>query len=510
MPATMSDRPKDWQPADEARFQSWYANAIQGRDLDPNPDAPDHHYNYRMAFKAGVWPNDAGHWPSEFKDASHPNRYVDGQDTTSGQPQTLAQRIKAKYPGQYDDLADSELEAKIVAKYPGAYDDLPRTQSAAVMVKGQPVSIDDYNQDPTQQTRQSTWTDTAIDWLPAVGGAVGGLAGNVPGAIVGGMVGQRLKHYGEAYRGERPLPALGTAMKEVALQGGVQGASEGAGQLIGKAMSAVAPRLMQSALKPGVKALARDMRAGAPVPKVVQTLLDEGINVSPGGVAKLQDILETTNAGIEKAVANSPARIDPRTVAARVLPTAQKFSEQVDPLKDLTAIGETVERFLDHPTLGSSGLSVREAQQLKVGTYRMLKKKYGQIGAASVETEKALARGLKEEIATAVPDVSALNAREGRILEALDAVGRRAALNNNRDPVGFAWAAHEPSKFIAALIDRNPVVKSLIARGLYSAAGTAARVSPQAIRAAVVSLSSDDPDAGFEAATSPGPTSPRP
>lgn len=45
--------------------------------------------------------------------------------------QTLAQKIKAKFPGQYDDLPDAELEARIVAKYPGAYDDLPRTSTAA-------------------------------------------------------------------------------------------------------------------------------------------------------------------------------------------------------------------------------------------------------------------------------------------------------------------------------------------------------------------------------------------
>lgn len=41
--------------------------------------------------------------------------------------QTLAQRIKAKYPGEYDDIPDVELERKVKAKYPGEYDDLPST-----------------------------------------------------------------------------------------------------------------------------------------------------------------------------------------------------------------------------------------------------------------------------------------------------------------------------------------------------------------------------------------------
>ena len=42
--------------------------------------------------------------------------------------QTLAQSVKAKYPGVYDDIPDVELETKIKAKYPGVYDDLPSTK----------------------------------------------------------------------------------------------------------------------------------------------------------------------------------------------------------------------------------------------------------------------------------------------------------------------------------------------------------------------------------------------
>jgi hypothetical protein len=45
------------------------------------------------------------------------------------QPSTLAARIRAKYPGVYDDIADIELEEKVSTKYPGVYDDVPRTQA---------------------------------------------------------------------------------------------------------------------------------------------------------------------------------------------------------------------------------------------------------------------------------------------------------------------------------------------------------------------------------------------
>jgi hypothetical protein len=44
-------------------------------------------------------------------------------------PQTLAQRVRAKYPDTYADMNDQELEEAIVRRHPGIYDDIPRTQS---------------------------------------------------------------------------------------------------------------------------------------------------------------------------------------------------------------------------------------------------------------------------------------------------------------------------------------------------------------------------------------------
>lgn len=62
-------------------------------------------------------------------------------------PQTLAQTIKAKYPGQYDDMPDTELEQKILAKYP-EYGDFPRTGAESPHARvpgedasGQPLNI---------------------------------------------------------------------------------------------------------------------------------------------------------------------------------------------------------------------------------------------------------------------------------------------------------------------------------------------------------------------------------
>jgi hypothetical protein len=73
----------------EADFRAWY-EANRG-DLAPNPDDPEHHYDWRKAYAAGVTPEiDPGdnlpHWPSTFKSEDHPNRFVSGVDTHTGLP----------------------------------------------------------------------------------------------------------------------------------------------------------------------------------------------------------------------------------------------------------------------------------------------------------------------------------------------------------------------------------------------------------------------------------------
>lgn len=73
----------------ERRFQRWYGKRAEQGGLDPNPDHPAHQYNYRGAFSAGAEPTQTPQglkWPSQFKDRDHPNRYIDGQDTITGQP----------------------------------------------------------------------------------------------------------------------------------------------------------------------------------------------------------------------------------------------------------------------------------------------------------------------------------------------------------------------------------------------------------------------------------------
>ena len=70
---------------DEANFQAWYAVQSKKTGMDSNPDAPEHKYDYRAAYRAGVEPGADGHWDSRFKAPDHPNRFVGGIDTITGE-----------------------------------------------------------------------------------------------------------------------------------------------------------------------------------------------------------------------------------------------------------------------------------------------------------------------------------------------------------------------------------------------------------------------------------------
>src|SRR3990167_641126 len=84
------------QRFDETAFQRWYKAWAAKAGLDPDPDNPLHRYDYRAAYRAGAIPKRAKedglyHWPSEFKAADHPNRFVNGMDTKYGRPAGLDQ-----------------------------------------------------------------------------------------------------------------------------------------------------------------------------------------------------------------------------------------------------------------------------------------------------------------------------------------------------------------------------------------------------------------------------------
>jgi hypothetical protein len=66
------------QADEEQAFQDWYAKWAKITGINPNPDDPEHYYDYRGAYKAGVGPSfqpehNQYRWPDQFKQMNHPN-----------------------------------------------------------------------------------------------------------------------------------------------------------------------------------------------------------------------------------------------------------------------------------------------------------------------------------------------------------------------------------------------------------------------------------------------------
>lgn len=371
------------------------------------------------------------------------------------------------------------------------------------------------------------------EWLPAAGGAAGGIIGGIggtvagmgvggwPGAVggaaVGGATGEAAKRLAQAWRGTTPpAQAGGTVMGDMARaaggiagEGAIQGGMEALGGAVPKVGKHVAGVLMQSAVKPGIKNTAKALARGVEKTElpIIKTLLNEGVNVSAGGIAKLDRIISSTNKEIADAISSLPGSVNPEAVAMRTKSVAEAAANQVNPGSDVSAVEHAVQEFLTQPkttqmaqvgtkqvprgVLDASGemlmksepvmgrvpraLSLPESQSLKTGTYRSLKEKaYGELKAPAIEAQKALARGLKEEIELEAQksgvSLAGKNAREGAAIEGKEAIARRLAAAGNQDPIALAWLAAHPATGLLYIMEKSPMVKSLLARGLYRSA----------------------------------------
>lgn len=235
-----------------------------------------------------------------------------------------------------------------------------------------------------------------------------------------------------------------------------------AGDLTSRGLDAVSRKLMNSALKPTI-----EMHRKGEAARAVQTMLDEGLNATKGGVEKLNVLVDDINAAIKRAIGGSQATVDKGRVLDKLDDTRAAFMKDVSPASALNQIDDVAHGFRNHPVAQGNNIPVQLAQDLKTGTYRTLKKSYGEMKGAETEARKALARGLKDEIAAAVPEVAGLNAKEAALLNALKVAERRALMDANKNPVGLGPLAPNTGMLLAFLADRSAALKSLAARGAY-------------------------------------------
>jgi len=221
--------------------------------------------------------------------------------------------------------------------------------------------------------------------------------------------------------------------------------------------------LMQSALKPTIAQL----RSGQ-AKTAIDTLLKYGINPTTKGVEQLREKIGGINEDIANTLEQSHGTVSKQNVLNRIGDVYDKFRQQVAPTSDINAIQGIAQDFLGS-NVGQGAMDtipVQLAQKLKQGTYKVLAGKYGEAGSAATETQKALARGLKEEIASEVPQIANLNKEESKLIDTLNVTERRALMDLNKNPAGLSLLTTNPTKFAMFMADKSALFKSLLARTL--------------------------------------------
>lgn len=239
-------------------------------------------------------------------------------------------------------------------------------------------------------------------------------------------------------------------------------ASKGGGALV-EAPYVGAKSLMRQALNPPKKAV-----LGGEADSAILTMLKEGVLPTKGGLEKLRAEIDTVNDAIAQSVQGSNATVNKMAVAKVMQDRLDSIKKQVNPNADVALLQKSWLEFVNHPLLNNSNLMpVQLAQELKQGTYRAIGSKgYGELKTADIENQKALARGLKDEVARAVPGISELNARDSALIDASNVLENRLATTGNR---GLGVGALSPSggNLLAWLVDHSDAAKGSLAQLLY-------------------------------------------
>jgi hypothetical protein len=190
--------------------------------------------------------------------------------------------------------------------------------------------------------------------------------------------------------------------------------------------------MYQSALKPAAGSFTRPE-----VKSMVQTGLENAVPVSEGGAAKLSGLISDLNGKVKAQIAagqQSGSTISRTAVTNRLIPTLEKFSNQVNPESDINSIAQAEKEFT---STQPERIPVQQAQDVKTGTYQQLGKKYGELSNATGESQKALARGIKEELEAQFPEIQDLNAKQSKLIGLDDALERAVRRTSNRSFLGL-------------------------------------------------------------------------
>jgi hypothetical protein len=217
-------------------------------------------------------------------------------------------------------------------------------------------------------------------------------------------------------------------------------------------------KLMQTTVKPSSSVSPKDADAA------LRTMLRENIYPTNAGMSKATGIAGKMDKQVEKLIAGSQAQVPVAKIGdMRALNT--KVMKQMNPQDDLAAVKDAWDKFRTSPLIkGKTEIPVQLAHELKKGTYSSLAGKYGEVGSASTEAQKTLARNARELVGEAVPSVKEPLARQAALMNVREVAGPRAAISGNQNPFGLgALRMDDPKSAATFLLDRWGAFKAFLA-----------------------------------------------
>ena len=157
-------------------------------------------------------------------------------------------------------------------------------------------------------------------------------------------------------------------------------------------------------------------------------------------------------------------------VIAKLDDLKQFYSNTIDPqpfLDDINALADRVK------TVHGKTIPLDKAQAIKQTTYALIRKHYGEMKSLNIEAQKALARGIKDEIVRVYPEIANLNAKDSALINLQDSLERAVGRITNRDIMGIGV----PIKTTAGAVQGKPGALAGLTMGLIDTPTIKARLA---------------------------------
>jgi len=291
---------------------------------------------------------------------------------------------------------------------------------------------------------ERSWTDTALDAAPTIGGLAGGVAGGKTNPLgialsgMGGAAGEAVRQIGNVARGRMDqVPSTPFAqLKQIGMEGVKQAGLEGAGRGVSGLVAGGAKMLYRGLLKPS-KAVRGEFG------DVAADLLKNRRLITRGGADAAETAVDASSGAAERLIRGaSPTATDipAKEIVSEFAPVVQAVRDRVRagvvPESELAKIGERGARLVKTAGGGAGrGVGITEAQSLKKAAQDAAAGAYKQMRAGNIKQlgtddllDAATARGFKQGLEKRVPGLGPQNKMTqgliGQLRALQDAVGR--------------------------------------------------------------------------------------